>query len=663
MPSDFIERLLMGEFETVAGRRKVIARARRVGLTRLMLFNVYGHIEPGHHDLDENRRRAVIIQKAVKAFRSAGLGVGINIHTTLGMNMSPPRSNPLPYQHQIDFDGQVFYETYCPIDPGFQAYTDETYAIYAGVEGVDEIWIDDDFRYKNKGGQCFCDLHLAAFAEITGRAWTCEELLTALESSTPLPTDTAVQWSQLQDGTLIDCARSLAAAVHDVAPEMRIGFMPPSHTVLFFGAPCAREIGRALNPQTRGLARPEYGAYTDLDRLGWSAYAPCWGMQRAFGSSYDGWPELETWPGTGYNHSARVIQMKLVWGAMHGYVSSTISNSRIDKPARQAIADAKKQIDAITPFAASADWQTRGISLELSENIIGLRAKVEDICSLNMSESRVLARLGLPLWPAGGDGRILIGNSPLARQPELAEFAATGMVIDRDAFEVLQHLGRNDIIGGAGLLPIPGFPAAEQFADSPINGEAAGLRQSMEPLSAVRRDLPVYELPDTAEFTALHELLDQDGNSLGVSSWVREWDGGRIAVLPFRLSDATGENGLVTAMRKTQIEAMLEWVTQRELPVRFGFDTAYDLQVVYRQNSAGDRVFLGLANFSLDDLSKLALRLPALASAGCIEVRMLDGRSNWQTAECPVGEGGYIELPGKFKIPAMQVRAFELARK
>ena len=92
MPSDFIERLLMGEFETVAGRRKVIARARRVGLTRLMLFNVYGHIEPGHHDLDENRRRAVIIQKAVKAFRSAGLGVGINIHTTLGMNMSPPRS-------------------------------------------------------------------------------------------------------------------------------------------------------------------------------------------------------------------------------------------------------------------------------------------------------------------------------------------------------------------------------------------------------------------------------------------------------------------------------------------------------------------------------------------------------------------------------------------
>jgi hypothetical protein len=144
---------------------------------------------------------------------------------------------------------------------------------------------------------------------------------------------------------------------------------------------------------------------------------------------------------------------------------------------------------------------------------------------------------------------------------------------------------------------------------------------------------------------------------------VREWDGGRIGVLPFRLSDATGEVGLVTAVRKTQIEAMLEWVMQKELPVRFAFDTAYDLQVVYRQNSAGDRVFLGLANFSLDDLSKVALRLPALATAERVEVRMLDGRSKWQTAECPAGDGGCIELPGKFKIPAMEVRAFEIARK
>jgi hypothetical protein len=666
MPNDFVERILLSQFETAKERKKIIARARKTGVTRVMLFDTYGHIEAGHFDLDVTRKRAGIIQKATRDFKAAGLGVGINVHVTIGMNMSPPRSEPLPFEHNVDFDGQVFPETYCPIDPGFQAFTAETYAILAAVEGIDDIWIDDDYRYKTKAAQCFCDIHLAEFAKITGRPWTRDEVVAALESPTPIPTEIGVQWSKLQNRAMIDCARALADAVHNVAPDLRIGFMPPSLNLIFYGGASIAEMAEVLNPASTNpgpsLIRPEYGSYNDLDRLGWSAYAPTWSAHRGYGDSaaFEGWPEIETWPSTGYNHSARVMQMKLGWGAVHGYISTTISSGRLDKPALKAIANAKKQIVEITPFVTSSEWQTRGVSVELSENIVGLRPRAGDTMNLNLEESRIMSRFGIPLWPGGDNGRVVMGNAPLARKDELDEFARDGMVVDRDAFEMLQHMGRDDILGGARLLPMPAFPASEQFMDSSVNGEARGRHVALDSFSVVRHDFPIFDLPESDEFTPLCQFLDQDENPFGVSAWTREWSGGRIAVVPFRLGQASAERGLLAPLRKTQLEAMLEWTSGKQLPVRFGFDSAYDLKVVYRQHTSGKRVFLGFGNFSLDDLTDVTLHLPLFAEAKTVEIRMLDDQGKWKSTESAIGEGGCLKLRGRFGIPDQEIRVYEI---
>ena len=71
--------------------------------------------------------------------------------------------------------------------------------------------------------------------------------------------------------------------------------------------------------------------------------------------------------------------MKLTWGAIHGYVSTTLSGARLDKAVQKSVAQAKAQIAAITPFVTSPDWVARGPSLELSENVIGLRPQVRDV--------------------------------------------------------------------------------------------------------------------------------------------------------------------------------------------------------------------------------------------------------------------------------------------
>ena len=659
--NDFVQRIAIGDFETAKARKKIISACRRMGVTRIMMFNTYGHIEPGHVDLDENRRRAEVMTKASRDFRAAGLGVGVNIHVTLGMNMSPPRKVPLVPHHKVDFDGDVFRETYCPFDPGLQAYLAELYGTLATVEGIDDIWIDDDYRYKTKAGQCFCALHLAEFARETGRDWTREQVVEALASRTLVPTETAVQWGRLQNRALSECAAAIAEAVHEVRPSIRIGFMPPWGNLAFYGAQSVREIGRILNPNTKGLARPEYGGYSDLDRLAWGAYCPTWAMQRTFGDSYEGWPELEIWPSTGYNHSARVLQMKLVWGAIHGFVSTTLGCSRWDKPVLKAVSSAKAQMAEITPFVTSSDWQASGVSLELSENTVGLRPKA-DVLTLDHFAARLMGRLGLPLWPDGGCGRVLVGNAPLARQDELAEFVREGMIVDRDAFAVLRAMERDDIIGAARMTSPDGYPAAERYAESDLNGMAAGQVVSLEGLSPVRLGLPIYEIPDSPEFTPLCWLDDQDREPLGVNLWARQWAGGKIAVLPFSLNESGCEQGFLTALRKSQFEALLEWLTGRPLPSRFGHAEAYDMQVVYRQHRSDGRVFLGLANFGLDDATEFSIHVPILDGASAAEVRVLDNRGKWKSVQRPVGAGGRLDFRSSLAVPDQEVRAYEIIR-
>ena len=659
--NDFVQRIAMGEFETAKARKKVITACRRMGVTRVMMFNTYGHIEPGHLDLDETQRRAEVMSQASREFRAAGLGVGVNIHVTLGMNMSPPRKEPLAAQHKVDFDGDVFQETYCPLDTRLREYLADVYRTLGRVEGIDDIWIDDDYRYKTKAGQCFCPLHLAEFGRETGRDWTRQEVVEALASDSLAPTESAVTWGVVQNRALIDCAAAIAEAVHQAAPHVRIGFMAPSGDVAFYGAGCVREIGRILNPDNKGLARPEYGGYSDIDRIGWGAYPATWAMKRALGDSYEGWPELEIWPGTGYNHSARVVQMKLAWGAVHGYVSTTLSGARRDKPILKAIANAKAQMVEITPFVTSPDWQARGVSLELSENTLGLRTQAQ-VLSIEDFAARLLGRMGLPLWPDGGCGRVLAGNAPLARQDELTQFAADGMIIDRDAFAVLRAMERDDIIGQARMTSPSGYPAAERYAKSDLNGMASGQVVSLAGLSPVRLQLPIYELPDSPEFTALCWLDDQDRQPLGVSLWTRQWAGGKVAVLPFSLNESGCEQGFLTALRKSQFEALLQWLSGRALPFRFGHAEAFDVQAVYREHCEGDRVFLGLANFGLDDATEFSIHLSLLDGASAAQVRCLDNKGRWRSMQRPVGAGGRLDFRSSLGVPDQEVRAYQIIR-
>jgi len=650
--TEFVLRIGYGSVETPDALADIIGVAKRARCDRVMLFNSRGHVEPAHLDRDEILRRADVLREATAAFRKAGFGVGINNLATIGMNFSPPRKHRLPFQNLVDYDGAVFTETFCPLGEDFRDYIEFLFRAWASV-GADEVWVDDDFRYKDNAAQCFCPLHLAEFGRATGKKWTREALVKAITAPGPGPNELARKWGELQVRGLLAAARAIARGVHRTAPKMRIGFMGVNLSVHNYGSEYLRKLCKIFNPCQTPLIRPEYGAYSDQDRAAWSAYVPVWSSRRALGDDFLPWPELETWPGTPFNHSRKVARMKLAWGAVQGFSSSTINGVCLPEDVRM-VARAKTFVQAISAALSDAKLRPRGVSLELSESRITLRPKPGP-ATLEWDAPRVLSRLGLPLWPDGGCGRVLVGNAPLVRARELKAFAREGMLLDRPAFEMLASMERDDVLGGARSRPMGGVPVLERFADTELNGAADGHVMSMEMAIPVRPQLKGFDLPASRQFTVLSWFEDADGERLSPAVWARRWRGGRLVVLPFSLNEPASQNAILNADRKAQVESLIEWAAGEPLPVRI--EGAADLAVVYRASARGERVVVALANFSLDDAARFWLTLPALSKRRKVSVRAVG--SPGRARRVPVASGGRVEMKGGLGVPSQEARVFE----
>jgi hypothetical protein len=651
----FVLRTLYSSFDAAVERRHTIETAKQMGCDRVMLFNSRGHCEPAHLDRDEVLRRAAVMKAAAGDVRRAGLGAGINNLATVGMNFSPPRKHPLPYQHLVDSDGATYRETFCPLDREFQKYLEFVYAAWTSA-GPDEVWIDDDFRYKTNCGQCFCPLHLRAFGKMTGRKWTREQVLKALASDTALPNPLMIKWGQLQQAGLFELAAAIARGVKKTDRRTRIAFMGIRTSIGFYGSGYLRRLSEILSPEQPFLVRPEYGGYSDECRNIWNTYIPVWACVRSFGGRFEPWPELESWPYAGFNHSRKIQRMKVLWAALHGFASTTV-NTSWDRETARMIRRCRQDAGSISRTISAADLRPAGVSLELSENITGLHPRPGPIAFDNLS-AVIPTRLGIPLWPEGRHGRILTGNSPLVREKELSRFAKEGMVLDRPAFETLCAMKRADLLGAAGSRPMGGIPVREIFSNDRVNGSSADHAMSMEMAIGVRPKLLGFDLPDSAEYRALSDFVDSDGLPLSAGVWTREWRGGRIAVLPYSLSEPTSEHALLNRFRKIQLESLLEWVSRRPLPVKVA--GAPDLAVICRQSRS--RIVIGLANYSHDAADRYALTIPALRSQRRITVRMqcYGSTTKRAIARVPVREDGTVTLGGRFSVPSMEVRLLEI---
>lgn len=661
MQRRLVARIMLAQYETPQATRDTIALLQQSGFNEVMVMNCKGHSEPAHYTREQTLARAELMRPAMAAFRAAGFKVHINNLATIGMNLSPPAQHDFGIQPLIDPDGQVFPECFCPYDPAFLDYLDFLFGTWASL-GPEEIWVDDDFRYKNKAAHCFCPLHLAKMAEVTGRPWQREELARELRrypASVPAPL--VEQWSRVQKNGLLGAARAIAAAVHRHNPDTPIGLMGIYTSVHHYGVAYLAEVLRIFNPRCTPRLRPEFTAYSDYNRIGWTNYWMRWACDRACPEGFVALPEFETWPGTQFNHSHRVLRMKYAWAAAHGFADAAESTMwHVDRfepefPAYQR--HSRDIAGGITAVMADATLKPRGVSLELPQDRAATTG-TPDVLAVDSYAVHLVARLGLPLWPDGGHATVLVGNAPLSPHAPLPTIARDGVLVDRAAFDALVASGQTAITGGVADAPLPYIPVEEVFADVPENGIIAGEAVSLEMVAAVRGILTGFTLPADGGFRPLSWFVDEHGERMAVASWVREWEGGRMAVLPYSFGEASAEAGIANWRRKSQIEQLLEWAARQPLPVRVG--RAADLYSVYRESATGDRAVVALANFSLDQAEHFSLTVPLAAAWKGWRVRGLDAAGHWQEVPGAVGQGAHIDFTGKAVVESQSVRVFEI---
>ena len=174
------------------------------------------------------------------------------------------------FKGMVDINGGVSRACACPLAKTWQEHTREVWQRYASLH-PHSIWAEDDLRYLNHAPHvtygCFCEEHLARFGKRLGLATppAREEIKAALFAPGE-PHPWRRQWLEFLGDMWLDTVEFLADCVHEVDPEIRMGYMTSGarvHTIE--GRDWTKFTPRATNGGRHGfLVRPNFGGYAEI---------------------------------------------------------------------------------------------------------------------------------------------------------------------------------------------------------------------------------------------------------------------------------------------------------------------------------------------------------------------------------------------------------------
>ena len=176
-----------------------------------------GYRAEGYPSREEYIKEAKIFAEVREWAEKRGLSCGWFCNLTV-------KSGPCAHTPILRADGTPHPFANCPMDRGFSDMLAEDIAAYAEIARPDFIFVEDDFALDAAGG-CFCERHLAAFAEKAGAYYSREALLDLLSKDTPEALSLRRKWQQLKKETLVSLAERLREAMDARCPEIPIGLM------------------------------------------------------------------------------------------------------------------------------------------------------------------------------------------------------------------------------------------------------------------------------------------------------------------------------------------------------------------------------------------------------------------------------------------------------
>ena len=536
-----------------------------------------------HHlyfPLDVFARRAAILRQRIASLKRAGVGsAGINVLCTIGhVNEGWDYMPPLPFQAMVGHDGALSRSCACPNAADFREYVRQKYRLMAGA-APDFIWVDDDIRMHHHGVAfgCFCPTCLGIFARTTGRSWTRETLVSALDD--PAGGALRAAWVEQNCASLESLMADVRRAIAEVNPGIVTGLMTCGAGWSTYSGP---QLGRWFAALGAGKARPGGGFYNDDNPFAMVHKAFECGRQLVDlpAAVTDRQYELENFPYSALSKSAASLvnecTLALACG-MNGIAMNALGWRSPDWTAErrtimQAVRGARGYwqtiVDAAIDCRGAGLWPAWSAQTAARRSLQPHETWFEGDWRHNYGQAHLLAAAGLPLTPQeSGDGVVLVGRMPEAfGDDELRRMLAGGVFMDAAALAALHARGLDEPAGVRVARSVDNG-VKERLTDDPINGAYAGAdRYAMIEFWGDARGLAEILEPTAPGVRVLATMETYLEKTYGPCMTAFENAlGGRIVVAGYAPWMFLG-----SAAKRTQLQNAADWLSRGTLPLRIG---------------------------------------------------------------------------------------------
>lgn len=594
--------------------------------------------------------RMQIFKKRMQEARSRGYRTGINILSTIGHhNENVDYSLKGKYTLLTGIDGKVAEGTYCPNDSEFKKYIVEIYKALA-LADPDYIWLDDDIRlagHSPLNQTCFCDHCMKRFNQHSGTSYSREDLRNKFNQGSPeekLPLRNA--WIQNNNRTISDLFTLIEKTVHDLRPNMPLGFMTGDR---FYEGYDFDNWAKILSGKNNVPVywRPGGGFYNDNVPSDASDKAHAIGRQVSLlpGNMNSIQSEIENFPYQRFKKSAHIVALEAASYIAAGCTGAAFNVlSFYDEP----LTEYERLLGKLQKTRPFLDLMVRKLG----------RSPIEGVSSVwNKNAYASLNSLADENWFAGGN--------PVVRQ----EFYEVGIpasydyknaavsLLEKDAVrvlskeEIMQLLSKSvymtaealEQLNQMGYAHLTGFKVIatnnsdriERLTAHTMNAPYAGrLRDNRQSFWK----MPAYTLQKTSKNAQLlSELVDYDDKIVGECTMgIFENElGGRICISGYYPWTFMGSQS-----KATQMKSVFRWLSKDTLP---GYIASFHKINIWIRKTRNEATALSLSNSSFDTAENVELAL----LTGKSKIKIYDMNGSEQRVQSSGSDGSYA----KFIIP------------
>ncbi len=249
-------------------RMKELLRFCREGLVDdVMFFIDCEDLNEGHITKEEAKPWLDLIKGAKEQLEPLGITTSINPWVTLNhADRGRQLKKGQDFQLMVDSNGKKATACICPLSQEWRKYITDLYAFYASIDPY-MLWIEDDFRFHNhqplQWGGCFCEEHMKLYSKKAGKELTREEFIKGI-CQTGEPHPYRKIWLDTARETMVDLAKEIGTAVHQVSPNVRLGLMSSIPTVHCAEGRDWEGILQGLAGKTPMVNRPHLPSYQEV---------------------------------------------------------------------------------------------------------------------------------------------------------------------------------------------------------------------------------------------------------------------------------------------------------------------------------------------------------------------------------------------------------------